>query len=69
MDKALRLALMKVGEDTSVLPLRGPSRLENQGYVYKFKTEGTIENFVGTAEVYKDDKLIYRLNCHGGIIG
>lgn len=68
MDKALRPALMKVGEDTSVLPLRGPSRFENQGYVYKFKTEGTIENFIGIEEIYKDDKLIYKLNCHGGII-
>lgn len=34
MDKALRPALMKVGEDSTVLPVRGPSRLENDGYVY-----------------------------------
>ncbi len=68
MDKALRPALMKVGEDKSVLPLRGPSKYENDGYLYIFKTSGTIENFIGIEEIYKDDKLVYKLNCHGGCI-
>lgn len=68
MDKALRPALMKVGEDKNVLPVRGPGKLENDGYVYTFKVTGTIESFFGTEEIYKDDKLIYRLHCHGGII-
>lgn len=68
MDKALRPALMKVGEDKSVLPVRGPARLENEGYIYTFKSEGEIDNFTGIEEIYKDSKLIYRLRCHGGII-
>lgn len=68
MDKALRPALMKVGEDKSVLPVRGPARLENEGYVYTFNSEGEIDNFTGVEEIYKDGKLIYRLRCHGGII-
>lgn len=68
MDKALRPALMKVGEDTSVLPVRGPSIFENEGYMYRFKSYGTIENFEGIEEVCKGEKLIFRLHCHGGII-
>lgn len=68
MDKALRPALMRVGEDKSVLPVRGPARLENEGYVYTFKSEGEIDNFTGVEEIYKDGKLIYRLCCHGGVI-
>lgn len=68
VDKALRPALMKVGEDDSVLPLRGPSKFKNEGYIYTFKSEGSLENFVGVEEIYKDGKLIYRLQCHGGII-
>ncbi len=68
MDKALRPALMKVGEDSSVLPVRGPARLENKGYVYTFKSEGEIDNFTGVEEIYKDDKLVYKLHCHGGVI-
>ena len=68
MDKALRPALMNVGKDTSVLPVRGPSRFENEGYVYTFKSKGTIENFSGIEEIYKDGKLIYTLSCSGGII-
>lgn len=68
MDKALRPALMKVGEDNTVLPVRGPSNFENEGYIYTFKSEGDIENFTGIEEIYKGKKLIYRLHCHGGII-
>lgn len=68
MDNALRPALMKVGIDEYVLPLRGPSKFENNGFIYTFKTEGTIENFEGLEEIYKDNKLIYKLYCHGGII-
>ena len=68
MDKALRPALMNVGKDTSVLPVRGPSRFENEGYVYTFKSKGTIENFSGIEEIYKENKLIYTLSCSGGII-
>lgn len=68
IDKALRPALMKVGEDDSVLPVRGPSLVINNGYVYKFKSNGTMDNFDGVEEIYKDEKLIYILHCHGGNI-
>ena len=68
VDKALRPALMKVGEDDTVLPLRGPSKFENEGYIYTFKSKGSLENFVGVEKIYKDGKLIYRLQCCGGII-
>ena len=68
MDKALRPALMKVGEDDTVLPVRGPSKFENDGYTYIFESIGQIENFTGLEEIYKDKKLVYRLHCHGGII-
>ena len=68
MDKALRPALMRVGEDDTVLPVRGPSKFENDVYTYIFTCEGKIENFTGIEEIYLDKKLVYRLHCHGGII-
>lgn len=68
MDQALRPALMMVGEDNDILPLRGPSKLENNGYTYLFSSTGTIEEFEGKEEIYKDKKLIYKLTCHGGSI-
>ena len=68
MDKSLRPALMQVGLDNSVIPVRGPSRYENEGYVYTFTVTGNLEDFEGLEEIYKDDKLIYKLNCHGGLI-
>lgn len=68
MDEALRPALMKVGEDDSIIPVRGPSEFINGQYAYTFKTEGTIERFTGIEEIYKGKQLIYRLYCHGGII-
>lgn len=42
MDNALRPALMKVGEDRNIIPVRGPIKFENNGYIYTFKTTGTI---------------------------
>lgn len=68
MDKALRPALMRVGEDDSVLPVRGPSTFEQDGYIYTFTSEGELDNFIGLEEIYKDKKLIYQLHCHGGFI-
>ena len=68
MDNALRPALIKVDRNTSVNPVRGPIRFENNGYIYTFKTTGTIENFDGIEQIYKDNNLIYELHCSGGII-
>lgn len=68
MDKALRPALMKVGEEKSVIPARGPSKFKNNEYIYTFKTTGTIKNFDGIEQIYKDNNLIYELHCSGGII-
>ena len=68
MDKALRPALMKVGENNFVLPVRGFGRYENDEYVYTFKTSGTLEKFEGIEEIYRNDKPVYQLKCHGGLI-
>lgn len=68
MDKVLRPALMKVGEDDSILPVRGPRKFENDGYIYTFEATGTLDCFEGSEKIYKEDKLIYQLTCHGGLI-
>lgn len=67
MDKALRPALMKVGEDNT-LPVRGPKHFINDGYEYTFNVNGDLECFDGIEEIRKDGKLIYRLHCTGGKI-
>ena len=67
IDKALRPALMKVGED-DILPVRGPSRFESDGYEYTFNVKGNLDRFDGVEEIHKGDKLIYRLRCTGGRI-
>ena len=66
MDNALRPALMKVEENN--IPVRGPSRFENNGYIYTFNTTGTMESFDGVEQIYKNNKLIYELHCSGGLI-
>ena len=68
MDRALRPALMKVGEEENTIPVRGLSKFENNGYIYTFKKNGMIENFNGIEQIYKDNILIYELHCSGGII-
>lgn len=68
MDKVLRPALMKVGEDDKVVPVRGPSEYKNGEYIYTFTSKGSIESFNGVERIYKNDELLYELNCNGGLI-
>lgn len=67
MDKALRPALMRVGED-DVIPVRGPKEYSNGEYRYTFEVEGNISNFNGVETIYKNGEKIYELRCNGGLI-
>ena len=68
VDGILRPALMQVGKDPSVLPLRGPGHFEHEGYIYTFEVDGDIFRFTGTEKIFKGDNLIYIGHCHGGTI-
>lgn len=67
MDKALRPALMMVGQD-DVIPVRGPKSFEDGEYKYTFEVDGDLMNFNGLEQIYKGDKKIYELRCSGGKI-
>ena len=68
MDKALRPALMKVGENNNVIPVRGPKEFINGEYKYAFKVNGDINCFNGIETIYKNNVKIYELKCTGGLI-
>lgn len=68
MDNALRPALMNVGKDKKVLPVRGPKEFINGEYKYTLDITGNINYFSGFERIYKNDKLIYELKCNGGLI-
>lgn len=67
MDKALRPALMKVGEDNNI-PVRGPKEFINGEYKYCFNVEGDINYFNGIETIFKGNTKIYELKCSGGLI-
>ena len=67
VDKALRPALMQVGSDETI-PVRGPKEYVNGEYKYSFKVTGDLEYFEGEETIYKNDKKVYVLKCHGGVI-
>jgi len=67
VDKALRPALMLVGQD-NILPVRGPKEYINGEYKYTFEIKGDLEYFTGTETIYKNDKPVYILKCCGGKI-
>ena len=52
VDKALRPALMQVGRD-DIIPV---------------SVSGNLDYFEGEESIYKNDKKIYSLKCHGGKI-
>ena len=68
IDKALRPALMKVGEDKNVIPVRGPKEFINGEYKYVFEVNGDINCFNGIETIYKNNVKIYELKCTGGLI-
>ncbi len=67
IDKALRPALMQVGSDY-VIPVRGPKEYINGEYKHTFDVSGNLDYFEGEESIYKSDKKVYILKCHGGII-
>ncbi len=67
VDKALRPALMQVGND-DVIPVRGPKEYINGEYRYTFNVLGNLDYFEGEETIYKDGKKVYVLKCHGGTI-
>ena len=67
VDKALRPALMQVGSD-DVIPVRGPKEYINGEYRYTFDVSGNLDYFEGEEAIYKNDKKVYVLKCHGGTI-
>lgn len=68
MDKALRPALMLVGKDDTVIPVRGPKEFISGEYKYTFNVKGTLDNFDGTETIYKNNIKIFELRCSGGLI-
>lgn len=63
--KFLKKVLLNQPED---LPLRGPKLFQEDDFVYKNKTEGDLENFIGEEVICKDDKQIYKTNYAGGLV-
>lgn len=68
MDKVLRPALMKVGEDKDIIPVRGPRNYKNDDYEYNFSVNGDLDSFEGVEIISKGNVKIYELKCHGGVI-
>lgn len=68
MDNALRPALMRVGEDKDIIPIRGPKEFINGEFRYLFDVIGDINNFNGVETIYKNNVKIYELKCTGGLI-
>ena len=68
MDKALRPALMLVGEDKDIIPVRGPRNYKNGEYEYNFSVNGDLDCFEGKETIHKGKTKVYELKCHGGLI-
>lgn len=67
-NRVLRPALMQVGVDKNVIPIRGPKEYTNNEYRYTFQVDGDLNYFEGIETIFKNDEKIYILKCHGGII-
>ncbi len=68
VDKALRPALMQVGIDKDIIPVRGPKEYINGEYKYNFNIDGDLNYFEGKETIFKNNEKVYVLKCHGGLI-
>ena len=59
---------MNVGEDKTVIPVRGPKEFINGEYKYTFEVDGDLNYFNGVEAIYKNNVKIYELKCSGGLI-
>ena len=50
------------------IPVRGPKDFVNGEGKYTFNTEGDLTNFTGVEEISKNDQVVFRLHCHGGLL-
>jgi hypothetical protein len=60
----LKKCLRKVNANN---PFRGPNEYQSGDYIYKNKTKGDIDNFIGNEFIYYKNKKIYELRYHGGL--
>jgi len=65
-DSILRPALMSDSGDN--IPVRGPKEFINGEWKYTFNVDGDLANFTGVEEISKNDEIVCRLYCHGGLI-
>lgn len=49
-------------------PFRGPENFMDQRFTYKCSWQGSLSDFMGYEEIYRDDTIIYKLSFHGGYI-
>jgi hypothetical protein len=65
-DSILRPALMSGSGDN--IPVRGPKKFISGEWKYTFDVEGSLDNFIGLEEIFKNGEVVCRLYCHGGFI-
>ena len=63
--KCLKGALLNVPLEN---PYRGSKSYQSNVYNYRCSWEGDIGSFFGEEIIYLEDKLIYKLRFHGGLI-
>jgi len=61
----LQEALKRVTKDN---PFRGPNNYKKDDFKYINKTKGNVEKFEGQEIIFYKNKLVYKLNYHGGLV-
>ena len=61
----LRKAMSRIDKQR---PFRGPSHFKEEDFEYIDKSEGDLDNFIGTERILYTGEEVYRLEYHGGRI-
>lgn len=62
----LREALIQ--EYSDIISVRGPKNHQQSDWEYNNSTEGELDRFTGTEEIYRAGVLVYKCHYHGGFV-
>ena len=61
----LRKAMRQVMADR---PFRGPNEFQEGGWIYQDESNGNVNFFSGLETIYHQDKKVFELKYHGGLV-
>jgi len=55
-------------EYDDIIPVRGPRSFKNNEFEYRNEVKGDLANFEGEEQILYNNKMVYKVVYHGGLV-